>query len=199
VSGVPPQFGLLNVRLLAIDPDAPVYADPLTEASVITIDCVADETYVARRELADVVAAGTVMVKCAVAVAFTGAVPPAVTGALAGSTLGAGPDCAPPPPPQAARTTRRAAAKGARVIFATIYLDGNSLYRYVPGGAKSVIRCTRSLRILHVANPFNYYHATKADGGPSIDAAVFLSLAELGIRRERIVAGVESCYPTMVG
>jgi hypothetical protein len=44
VSGVPLQFGLLDVRLLAVTAAAPVYAAPLTEASVMTIDCVADET-----------------------------------------------------------------------------------------------------------------------------------------------------------
>ena len=44
VSGVPLQFGLLDVRLLAVTALAPVYAAPLTEARVMTIDCVADET-----------------------------------------------------------------------------------------------------------------------------------------------------------
>jgi len=70
VNGTPLQPGVSVAKLVATDAGLPVYAAPLTLVSVMTIDCVAAETYAGVRALAvALVDDGTVMVNRADAAA----------------------------------------------------------------------------------------------------------------------------------
>jgi hypothetical protein len=61
--------GLVGVRFTAVVAALPVYGVPFALTSVTTIDCVAEDTYAARRFAAAALFGGTVIVNRAVAVA----------------------------------------------------------------------------------------------------------------------------------
>lgn len=67
--------GLVGVRFTAVVAALPVYGVPFALTSVTTIDCVAEDTYAARRFAAAAFFGGTVIVNRAVAVAAGAGIP----------------------------------------------------------------------------------------------------------------------------